>query len=439
MSSLSRPSVAQSSIRRVAILFAGGPAPAANAVISTAAVSFLRNDIQVLGILNGYSQLVKYAPDSPLQKGRDYVEIDHRMLKRTRNSRGIMIGTARTNPGRLVNSPEDLCDPNRTEPKLRTAHAAASVSSMWMPSTSRSAVTTPSRPANKFLRFQEFLPEGHRRGSRSSTSPRRSTTTIWELTSRSDTSRRWRRSPARSSTSWPTPRLDGPTISLRRWAGAAGWLAYGAAIAGEASLVISVEDIVGHYRDEETVPDAKPGEPDTRPVMNMDAVVRRIVRTMTTRDQEGKEFGVIVLAEGLAEYLPIEYLHGVTRDEHGHISISQVNLAQTVADLVSTEYDRQTGKSRRVRGLQLGYEARCAIPLAFDVMLGSQLGVGAYRALAEENHDGVMVSVSGQLNLTYVPFAQLVDPQTLVTVVRFISTDSDFHRLARFLETYVHD
>jgi 6-phosphofructokinase 1 len=29
----------------------------------------------------------------------------------------------------------------------------------------------------------------------------------------------------------------------------AGWLSYGAAIAGEASLVISVEDIHGKYRD----------------------------------------------------------------------------------------------------------------------------------------------------------------------------------------------
>ena len=43
-------------IRRVAILFAGGPAPAANAVISTAAVSFLSNGIEVVGILHGYSQ-----------------------------------------------------------------------------------------------------------------------------------------------------------------------------------------------------------------------------------------------------------------------------------------------------------------------------------------------------------------------------------------------
>ena len=47
MTSLSRPPAAKSNIRRVAILFAGGPAPAANAVISTAAVSFLRNGIDV--------------------------------------------------------------------------------------------------------------------------------------------------------------------------------------------------------------------------------------------------------------------------------------------------------------------------------------------------------------------------------------------------------
>ena len=31
-----------------------------------------------------------------------------------------------------------------------------------------------------------------------------------------------------------------------------------------------------------------------------------------------------------------------------------------------------------------------------------------------------MVSVSGQLQLHYVPFEELVDPETLVTVVRYI-------------------
>src|SRR5262249_34698931 len=153
----------------------------------------------------------------------------------------------------------------------------------------------------------------------------------------------------------------------------------------------------------------------TRKIMNIDKVVGMIVRAMIAREREGKEFGVIVLAEGLAQYMPTQYLEGVKFDEHGNISLSQTNLARNMMKLVEAEYERRTGKKRRVTGLQLGYEARCALPHAFDVILGSQLGVGAYRALVENHLDGVLVSVSGQLNLNYVPFEQLVDPESLVT------------------------
>lgn len=71
-------------------------------------------------------------------------------------------------------------------------------------------------------------------------------------------------------------------------------------------------------------------------------------------------------------------------------------------------------------------------------MLGSQLGVGAFRALVQEGLSGVMVSVEGQLDLVYQPFEKLVDPETLVTKVRYIEQGSDFHTLARFLETQVN-
>ncbi len=107
--------------------------------------------------------------------------------------------------------------------------------------------------------------------------------------------------------------------------------------------------------------------------------------------------------------------------------------------MVAEEYQRQSGRKRRVTSLQLGYETRCARPHAFDVMLGSQLGVGAYRALVEQGLDGVMVSVSGQLELNYVPFEKLIDAESLVTMVRYVEPNSDFHRLARFLETYVNE
>ncbi|MGE3777733.1 MAG: 6-phosphofructokinase, partial [Pirellulaceae bacterium] len=63
----------QANIQRVAILFAGGPAPAANAVISTCGAAFAKRHIEVLGILNGYSKLIDYSPERPLQEGKDYL------------------------------------------------------------------------------------------------------------------------------------------------------------------------------------------------------------------------------------------------------------------------------------------------------------------------------------------------------------------------------
>lgn len=42
---LASPAKVQSPIKRVAILFSGGPAPAANAVIASAAIAFSRNGV----------------------------------------------------------------------------------------------------------------------------------------------------------------------------------------------------------------------------------------------------------------------------------------------------------------------------------------------------------------------------------------------------------
>ena len=173
--------------------------------------------------------------------------------------------------------------------------------------------------------------------------------------------------------------------------------------------------------------------------MNFDAVVDLIVSTMIAREKEGKEFGVIVIAEGLAELLPSKALEGIARDDHGHIAMSEINLCRLFSSKVSASYTERTGNQRKINGVQIGYECRCARPLAYDVILGSQLGVGAYRALVEEGLNGVLVSVQGQFDLRFVPFEELVDPENLVTVVRHIEPGSDFHRLARFLETHVHD
>ena len=414
-------------IKRVAILFAGGPAPAANAVISTAAFSFLEEGAQVFGIKHGYSRLADYTAAGPLQEGTDYIRFTHDTLTHARSSRGIMIGTARTNPGKHVSSPEHLKNPELVAPLRRVYEGLCSLEIDALISIGGDDTL---KTANKLKMFQDNLPADARRFP------------VIHLPKTIDNDYSGIDFTFGFFTAVETLAEEIRNLNYDASAGkayflceamgrSAGWLAYGAAIAGEGSLVMSVEDVAGELADEEVDPETG----KVRKIMVLDKVVSKMVDMMVAREREGREYGTIVVAEGLAEFLPAKYLEGVSRDDHGHINISAINLAALLSGLLAQAYKARTGRDRKVNGLQLGYESRCAPPHAYDVMLGSQLGVGAYRALVEEKLNGVMVSVSGQLDLHYVPFEKLVDPQTLVTKVRFIQPGSDFHRLARFLET----
>ena len=422
-------------IRRVAIVFAGGPAPAANAVISTAAASFLRHGIEVLGILHGYAHLVEFGDDHPMEEGRDYMVLDQSQLKRTRNTRGILIGTSRTNPGKDVSSPAHLKDPERTA-MLRRVHRA--LDSLGVDALISIGGDDTLKTANKFKRFQDYLPADARRIAVVHvpktidndyrgidftfgyfTAVEFLASEIRNLLADAEAGRDVL--PGRDH--GPQRRLAG-VRRLRRRRGQQG------------------HQRRGPRRRADDRGDAH--RPQDRPHDHPQGHGRRQAHRAdrprhARREQEGKEFGAIVLAEGLAQYLPSSYLQGAQFDEHGHISLPQTELAKSLSKKVEAEYQKQTGRKRRVTGVQLGYEARCALPHAFDVILGSQLGVGSYRALVENGLDGVLVSVAGQLNLNYVPFEELVDPETLVTVVRTIQPGSDFQRLARFLENYPHD
>jgi 6-phosphofructokinase 1 len=204
----------------------------------------------------------------------------------------------------------------------------------------------------------------------------------------------------------------------------AGWLAYGVAVAGEAHCVLGMEDVHGKLR-------------DAAGKLDLAALVDHVVDLVLTRESRGKSYGVVVLAEGLAEMLPEREVAGIARDDYGHISFAKLELGRLVAERAALRYRERTGRTIKVTGVQLGYESRCASPHAFDVLLASQLGVGAFRALFERELDGHMVSVTGQLELQYVPFSSLVDPASLATPMRFIERGSDFHKLAQQLGTRV--
>lgn len=416
-------------IKRVAVLFAGGPAPAANSVISSAAFTLLNSGVEVIGIKHGYSNLIDFDAKSPLVEGKHYFKITHERLEFSRAEPGIMIGTARSNPGKAVSSPAHLLDPERSAPLGRVYKALQSLGIDALMSIGGDDTL---KTANKMKLYQDTLPADQPRMP------------VIHLPKTIDND--YAGIDFTFGYFSAAEVLAGEIRNLNRDAAAgqayflceamgrsAGWLAYGAAIAGDACMVLSVEDIVGPLKNTEVVKQVD-GTEKVRTVMNLEAVVDKMVAMMLAREKAGRNYGVIVIAEGLAEYLPCSYLDGISRDDHGHIAISSIAIGKAFATMLADAYKAKTNKSRKINGIQMGYESRCCVPTAYDVMLGSQIGVGAYRALIEEKLNGVMVSVGGQFNVSFVPFEELVDPVTLVTKVRFIETSSDFHRMARLLE-----
>ena len=411
-------------VRRAAILFAGGPAPSANAVISSAAISFLEDKRQVVGFFHGYSNLQDYHPVSKrLLPDEHYRVFEERDLRGLRNSRGVIIGTARTNPGKPITCPADLEDPQKTV-KLRNVYNA--MVDLEIDALISIGGDDTLKTANLLYEYQNRLPSDAKRVQvvhlpKTIDNDYRGIDFTFGFFTAVDV----------MAKEVQNLRADAIATSgyfiIETMGRKAGWLSYGVAIAGEANLVIATEDV----RDELCV------EENGEKRLSLEALSDRIVDLILTRERRSKFYGTVVLAEGLAELLPDSFLQSLPRDEHGHISLGRIDLAKYMARLVADRYEKRTGRKKKLTGLQLGYESRCAVPHAFDVMLGSQLGIGAYRALVEENLDGHMVSVTGQLDLRYVPFKELIDPATMKTEVRFIQHGSDFHRLARFLETRV--
>jgi 6-phosphofructokinase 1 len=390
------------------MLFSGGPAPAANAVISAAALSFMNSGIEVVGFFDGYEDLEAYSPEHPLVEGRDYVRLTRDEVSGIRNRKDIILRTSRANPGKSVASLDDLADAEKNA-RLRAVYGAFDV--LGIDALVSIGGDDTLKTANYLYRMQEIMPELRR--LRIVHLPKTIdndyygidwTFGFFSAAHFAAAEIRNLGADARSTQVWYVLEIMGRK---------AGWLTYAAGIAGEATRMISVEDYDGEF--------------DAR------TVAAELVDLMIQRDGDGRRYGIVCVAEGLADKLPDDQRPQVT-DEHGNVRMGDAQIGRLLAEEMERQYAERTGASLKVRHKQIGYEARCAEPAAFDVLLGTQLGVGGYRALVKEGLTGVMVSVEDQLSLKYVPFDELIDPDTMKTRVRFIEKDSDFYRLARALE-----
>ncbi len=386
--------------KKIGILFSGGPAPAADAVISSAVLSFLNKGIQVIGFYKGFEYLEEFEKYNPysLVENIHYVKLDGTMTK-IRNRRGVFLKTSRANPGKGIVSRKCLDDPKKNKKLKNILDAFEHLGIGWL-------VTIGGDDTLKVANYLNLMgmPVLH--------IPKTIdndyfgipwTFGYWTAVETTKNAILNLRADAESTDAYFIVEIMGRK---------SGWLTYASGIAGEAVKMVASEDI----------------EED---VLDIEKLCNEFVDLIVMRERENKGYGVICVAEGLVDKLPDKY-KPKEMDKHGNIIYGKAEIAKVLAEETKKIYKHKTGKNKKIVGKQIGYETRSAPPISFDVVMGSMLGYGA-SILFDRKKFGHMVSVTDNFDIKAISFNELIDPETLKTKVRNVPKGSDFYNLKEAL------
>jgi 6-phosphofructokinase 1 len=161
------------------------------------------------------------------------------------------------------------------------------------------------------------------------------------------------------------------------------------------------------------------------------SVADTIIGSIVKQRSLGREYGVAVVAEGIAERIGDDVLSSagnLGRDSFGHVPLADVPLGTILRDAVRKRL-REIGVSSVVHTKDIGYELRCAKPVPFDVDYTRTLGFGAVRYLVDGG-SGALIALSGG-RVTPMTLEDLLDPATGRIRTRQVDLTSEAYRVAR--------
>jgi ATP-dependent phosphofructokinase / diphosphate-dependent phosphofructokinase len=369
---------------KLGILVGGGPAPGINSVISAATIEARNRGFGVVGIHEGFRWLIQ----RDVGHARELSIGD---VSRIHLTGGSVLGTARDNP---TKDPKAMAAVVATLTELGVTHlvtiggddTALSSSTVHRATDGRIRTAHVPKTIDNDLPLPDHIPTFGFQTARHVGAE-----AVRALSEDARSSRRWY-----------------VVVAMGRQAG---HLALGIGKAAGATLTIIAEEL-------------------REPIVSFGSICDIVEGSIIKRRADNHHHGVAVLAEGLIGKLDpkeLAELQDVERDDHGHIRMAEVDLARKVKVELQGRFLRR-GIKLTIANKNIGYELRCADPIAFDAAYCRELGYHAVRFLAGGG-SGAMVTVQDG-KLVPVPFESIRTPEGR-TRVRNVDATSEGYRVAR--------
>jgi 6-phosphofructokinase 1 len=367
----------------VGIVVGGGPAPGINSVISAATIEAINEGKQVVGIVGGFNCLFDGRENSIIPLTIDDVS-------RVHLRGGSILGTSRGTPGDAKQKFKILMSMLKQarikylisiggEGSLFVAHwiekeARGSVNVVHVPKTIDNDVPMPGGLATFGYQTARHI----------------GVQIVENLMEDARTMRRW--------------------YFVTTMGRNAGHLALGMGVASGATVTLIPEEF------EEKVTLAKVA----------DALTGSIIKRLAM----GRDHGVAILAEGIADKLDSEDLASeqVEKDSMGRVRLSDIPLGRLLRGLVRKTLEK-LGINAIIVDKNIGYEMRAADPIPYDVEYTRNLGYGAVRFLLRGGTGSMIVVYEG--NIKPIPFVEMLEFSDGSIKVRKVDLNSEAYEVAR--------
>ncbi|NOX45344.1 MAG: 6-phosphofructokinase [Chlorobi bacterium] len=332
--------------KSIAILAGGGPAPGINTVIASVAKVFLKDGYRVIGIHEGYKGLFAHKPD--------LFEFDFITCDKIMNQGGSFLQMSRFKP-KDDEFRTDLFVNNNVKLLVTiggddTASTANRISKFL----NQNNISIQNIHVPKTIDNDLPLPEG---------------TPTFGYESAKEAGVKI------ASTVYEDARTSGNWFVVSAMGREAGHLAFGIGAACHYPMIIIPEMFN-----------------KTRP--SFDRIVNLVISSMIKRKILGIHYGAVIISEGVFHFMTNTEIEATginfTYDDHGHPELGNVSKAHIFNMLVQRKL-KELDINIKSRPVELGYELRCIVPTAFDLLYCSLLGIGV-KKLFDEGKTGCMVT-----------------------------------------------